>query len=189
MNKKIFFSLMVGLVMGLGVGVKYSDKIRYWQFIITENEWIEEEEEAKEMTTDALDLPDLGFGIKFPKPMYVLVTPEVNYLPPEDGIKYSDAVSYGTVFISLDKQSDPVIQIDYGKPVLDGKGGSCIDENSQPMEKIVMLAGVKAENSCQYNIAYPLHPQKEIEYMIWINGSETEMKKYHELVIKGWEWK
>lgn len=190
MNKNIALVMLAGLVVGLS-GVIYGNKIHNQQTNNFEDEPMEVgQSEERVFVTDYLDLPEFGFGIRFPQTIYATVTPEEFYPPSEDGIKYSDAVSYGEVLISTTPQGEPVVQINYGRPVLDGKGGSCVDENFEPMEKTVILSGVKAENSCQYNIAYPLHPSRDIEYNIWINnGSESEMKKYHSWLVEGWEWK
>ncbi|HBD02294.1 hypothetical protein A2187_02310 [Candidatus Collierbacteria bacterium RIFOXYA1_FULL_46_24] len=130
-----------------------------------------------------------GFRLKFPGTMYVVRGQEETYPPPEEGEPiYSEAESYATIQIGYDQNLESGIQINYGKPVLDGKGGACMTESGENAWKTVMLNGVGAESSCEYTIAYPVHPNKRIEYLIVPHGNEAETKQYYDLILTGWQW-
>lgn len=79
---------------------------------------------------------------------------------------------------SYEETTPNKIVINYGKPIIYGKGGACLDEYGYPAYTEGVVAGVSMQ-VCNINLnfsaGYPKNPKQDIEYAVFIDSDNEEL--------------
>lgn len=106
------------------------------------------------------------FSLSFSKPVYVTEITVPGY-----EVGSADGVVMHQVYFSLipgDVETPQGLLVTYGMPMIDGKGGVCMDENGNAATTYETIAGQEV-SICQldrFQANYFKHPQDSIEYDI-----------------------
>lgn len=105
-------------------------------------------------------------SLTFKEPLYVIDSYNV------DG----SSLGSGSIIVSrqlIDNNNPPSLYINYGIPLIDGKGGACMSESGESawVEKQILGTTVSVcDTATGLSAGYPVHPSGKIEYSFGVGG-------------------
>lgn len=139
--------------------------------ITTTTNWLH----APELVSSSYVSSVAKLSLTFPTPVYVA-----------EVFDSSDNIN-GVGYITLSKNQNiegkgsPYMQISYGIPFIDGKGGACVDEhgNGVWISKVILNQKVDVCDQDHYfSSQYPQHPSGKIEYWFSIQNNNISSADY-----------
>lgn len=147
----------------------------------TEDEkMVETKEEEKNVGNGLKLFTSEQAGLTIELPDYFVMTEEVEtqQYPGEAGLE--EYLSAQVIFTNgkYTEGYDNRIVVSYAKPVIYGKGGSCVDDNGDPSYATEVIAG-KSMEVCKRDLtmsaAYILNPNQKIEYVISVYADNQDL--------------